>query len=445
MKMREKQSTNTEDNSKTISFIPIHMTQVISGLIFLAIGIVSLIFYDYGLISFLFAIPQFFATGFIPLLIGFLIIVRNLLELESVTFSSRGDDGFKLITKRKCLIGSKELKFDFSDIQYVGLKYRETKSKRWLIVILLVLVAIEIDYQNAMDLIGYARIAPLLVLYTILMFTGIVLFAMFPKRFIEIGTPEKKYLIQYKELKNNELENLLSVLMVDLNQIIIHDSIKQAIRNVKSELVNFILGVFLLCLAILLMVGPLYYGYFTRIVAFAYGLKLMLRSINKGQHYSSSKDGNSHYMGSSLRLTFIKTKNADFSSKIDVNPLRFHLFEIACIFYLLSQAVKYGLRFTWWLAAGINPLYLLIGLIIFFLLFIKWFNPIHAAQLKFPEYSIYFLEDKKHGIQSQLKNMIKVLKLIKVEKKPFISLILFIGFIIGPLLYYIFGGIFVLL
>jgi hypothetical protein len=160
-----KNKSDIATNSSQANYFAIHVAQIITGLIFLSIGIISAIYYDYGLLVFLFAIPQFFGTGLVPTLIALIFLSRAFIEAEKVFVSSNSEK----ISIRTFWIKKKKIEVKKADVRYIGLKYRETKTKRWIIVFLLVLFTIVIFYQNTIDLWGFARIVPMLLAGTILM------------------------------------------------------------------------------------------------------------------------------------------------------------------------------------------------------------------------------------------------------------------------------------
>ena len=76
-----------EDKVK-LEYFSVHITQLLVGLLLLSVGVITVLHFDYGNISFLFAVPHFFLTGLIPTLISLLILIRNFAEAEKISISS---------------------------------------------------------------------------------------------------------------------------------------------------------------------------------------------------------------------------------------------------------------------------------------------------------------------------------------------------------------------
>ncbi|MGV9199631.1 MAG: hypothetical protein ACOC4M_12530 [Promethearchaeia archaeon] len=310
----------------------VHKAQLISGIIFLIVGISSLLYYDYGIISFLFAFPQFFATGLFPLLCGLLILFRGILEAEKIKFSKL-DDKLHIHANRIIPLKSFEpVEIDYESIHYSSLKYRETRTKRWLITFILILLTIEVHYQNAVDLFGHARIAPMLVLWPVMLGCGILIFIFTPKRWLEIADNKETLTIPYTKVSKEKREKILEILNVNIKQQE-KNGVNQIMVNIQAQLMDFILGIFLLIFGCILLVSPIFYfGSFTRAITFTYGFKLMVRVINGDPFFTLNKamEDKSFYLGCSPKFTYfyLITKSFRKIDKRTLSPLRFHLFEI---------------------------------------------------------------------------------------------------------------------
>ena len=432
---------------KKVEYFTIHIFQIISGLIFLSIGILSLIYYDYGLLSFLFALPQFFLTGLIPLLIGILIIFRGFFEAEKVKIISN-QDKLQIEVKRKInIVKFETIEIDKSSLKYTALRYRETKAKRWIIIFILVLFTIEVDFQNAVDLYGNARIAPMLVLWTIMSFAGIIIFTFTPRRFLEIANHEETLFIPYKNLSKQKLSTLLEILNINSSILRTEKVTKRIIHNLKVQFTDLLLGVYLLFLGILLMMTPtIYLGAFTRTIVIVYAMKLILRIINGDPYFTKSMDNENLFFGDSPRLTFVNASSkARRTTSKTYKISRFHPFEIVCIVYLVYQAILYGLRHLWWKYAEFSITYFTISIILFCLLIFRWFKPIVLTIIDYDNFKLNIRESESLSIGEQFKQRITNFKKLKTDRSLQVSLILFIIFLIWPVLYIIYGGNFLLI
>ncbi len=432
------------ENLKQVKYFAIHLVYIIVSIIFLTVGIISLLHYDYGLLSFLFAIPQFFLTGALPILIALLLIFMAIIDSEKVSISSNEDT----LTVQVSLIRKRTKKYKLSSIKYVGLKNKETKTLRWIIIFVLMLITIEILLQNTMDLLNFARIAPILLICTILMFIGIPILILFPRRFIEIGTNEESIFIPYKNLPRSKTEKLLQLLDVSTNILEQPTIFRKIYRNIRSQFLNSILSIFLIGIGIILIITPLFFGTFTRVITLTLGLKLFSRIINSDRYFPVSETENL-YLGDSLRLTFMQTTDAKVERTKSLSPLNFHPLEIICILYLIAEAIRYGFRNFWWAYAEFSFLYFFIGIVFISLIFVKWFNPITILNVQFQDFSIKIRESKISELtdESFIKNLSKKAKLFLDNLKTLsdnkylsISIILFTLFIIWPIFYNVFGG-----
>ena len=115
--------------------------------------------------------------------------------------------------------------------------------------------------------------------------------------------------------------------------------------------------------------------------------KLLLRVLNGDPFYFKASDDNL-YIGRSLRLTFIKTIDAEVEQQKCFSPLRYHILEIFCFIYLIFQAIRYSFRNLWYNYMTFSILYFIIGITLIGLIFIRWFNPISINRVQFKEYSI---------------------------------------------------------
>ena len=441
------------EKSNNISYFAIHITHVIVGFLLLSVGIITVLHFDYGNISFLFAVPQFFLTGLVPTLIALLILFRVLTEAEKVSISSKNNT----LELNGSWIRKKNRKLKISSIQYIGLKYRETRMKRWIITAVLVVFTIEVHWQNAIDLWGYARIAPILLLCAIILSFAIVLFVFFPRRFIEIGTNEETILIPYRNLSKTKTQQLLEVLNISPDNINREKTIGIITNNIVDGLFSFIFSIFLLIFGIILTITPvIFYGSFTRSIGIILGMKLLLRVINGSPFYYKTEN-DEIYIGRSIQFTFIKTSKAEVDQRISFSPLRFHYFEIACYIYLIFQATRYSFRNIWYGYTDFSPLYFIIGIVLISLIFIRWFNPLTINKINFKEYSINIRVAKsfelagkgrlstKEILTKKMGNFISDFKPFKNDKSLVISFILFILFLIFPWIYILFGGNFIII
>ncbi|MHA1438039.1 MAG: hypothetical protein ACTSPD_10725 [Promethearchaeota archaeon] len=433
---------NSSEKKQQLNYFAIHKTQIIVGTMFLSVGIISLMFYDYGMLTFFFALPHFFFTGMLPLIFGFIILLRTLIEAEKVSISSNE----KIFEIKSTWIKKKKVDLDIDSIHYFGIKYRETRFKRWMIIFLLNLITIEVLFQNSIDLWGFARIAPLLVLFTIIMFTGITLFVFFPRRYLEIGTSEQSFFILYKSLSNLQMKKLFQLLRINQEDVKNQKKIKEKlIENIKFKFSDFILGIFLIFLTICLMIFPsLFLGSLTRAIALTLGMKLILRVLN-GDSYFKIRDKNNHlFLGNSIKLTFLKINKSDQKNSQYFSPERFHILEIICIFYLISQGIKYAFRFIWWDYASFSLIYFLIGITLIVLLFIRWFNPIEINQIKFKDFSIKIKIVETRTFSEKINRFLYNFQSIFRNKNLQLYLIIFSVFIIWSIIYNLFGGNFLL-
>lgn len=451
-KDKVKESFEMPDEAK-LEYFAIHFIQLLVGFLLLSVGVITGLYYDYGNLSFLFAIPQFFLTGLVPTIFALLILIRVFLEAERIAISS--DDEIIYLKGRR--IKKQTLKFDLGSIQYYGIKYRETRYKRWIIITILVLFTIEVHLQNAIDLWGYARIAPILLICTIILTLAIVLFVSFPRKFIEIGTNDERILIPLQRLSKLRTQKLLKILKVEPDLLKREGLMKNLYRNIIDGFSTFITAIFLLLFGIILSFNSgLFFGSFSRAILIVLGMKLLLRVFNGDPYYFKNSEA-SIYIGRSLHLTFIKTFDGEEKQQKCFSPLRYNPLEIACFIYLLFQAMRYSFRNLWYVYMSFSIVYFLIGMTIVGLIFIRWFSPINISKVNFKDYSINIKMaqpfDQKDGARSSLKHIfnqrikdyIVNFKDAKENKAIIVSLIIFLIFLVFPIIYILIGGNFILL
>jgi len=451
-KERVKESFEIPNDPK-LDYFAIHFIQVIVGVLLLSVGVITVLHFDYGNISFLFAVPQFFLTGLVPTIFSLLILLRVFLEAERITVSS--DD--KAIYLKGRRIKKQTLKLDLDSIQYYGIKYRETRYKRWMIIAILVLFTIEVHWQNAMDLWGYARIAPILLICTILMTSAIILFVVFPRKFLEIGTNESRILVPLRHLSTLKTQKLLKILKIKPDILKRDKPLKIIYKNIIDGFFTFVMGLFLLIFGIVLCLTPaIFFGSFSRTIAVLLGMKLLLRVSNGDPYYFKSGE-DSLYVGRSIHLTFIKTLVGEAKQQKCFSPFRYHPLEIACFVYLIFQAIRYSFRNIWYVYMGFSIIYFAIGMTIIGLIFIRWFNPISIIEVNFKEYSIKIKDAKpfdqkgegrlsmKDIFNKKLKDFIANFNNIQENKAMIVSLIIFVIFLVFPIIYILIGGNFIIL
>ncbi|MHA1148510.1 MAG: hypothetical protein ACTSR8_09720 [Promethearchaeota archaeon] len=435
-------------DQRKVEYFTFHTAQILSGLIFLSVAIMSFLFYDYGLLTFLFAMPQFILTGLIPFFIAVLILLRGFYEAENISIEEKGDKmRIEVIRKiQKLNFKFEPIELQKNAIQYSALKYRETRAKRWIIILILVLFTIEVHYQNAVDLNNFARIAPWLAIWTVILFCGIILFTFSPRRWLEIADDKETLFIPFKQLSNKNYETFLKVFNID-QEVLKRESFMEIIlANIKAHSISFILGLYLIFLGIFLMITPtLYLGSFTRVIAIVYGMKLILRVLNGDPYFNKSTQNENLYLGNSPKLTFIKFRACEKKQIISLSPMRYHLFEILCIAYLIFQAIHYAFRFIWWPYEGFNIIYFTLGMLLIGLLFLRWFNPILVDNLNLRDISITIRIQEELRIGQQLRKVIDVLKEIKSDRNVQFLVIFFIIIILFAFLYSLFGGNFLLI
>ena len=435
--------------ASTLQYLAFPRAQTLSALLFLAVGILSLIFYDYGLISFLFAFPQFFLTGFIPLMVGLLILIRNLTEAEEVKLSAE-NGALHIDVQRK--IKSKTfppLTIDHSKIKYLALKYRETRTKRWFIIFILLIITIEVHFQNAVHLYPHARIAPLLIIWTIMMSIGIIIFTFTPRRFIEIADDKETFFLPFTSLKEEQKKVLFTILNLDdvnSSRLRNRSIISTIVDNILKFPLQFFLGMILLYLGVLLLVDArLYLGSFTRVLVIIYAMKLLLRTFNGEPFFFFFNPSKAIYRGLSIKLTFINAFDAPETEKESISPLRYHIFEILVIWYLLFQSLYYGFKHLWWDFAQFNLLYLYLGILLIALLFLRWFNPTVMDYINFGELQLEIRKPSPLSFSKQIGEIFKKFKTIRDNDEVLISTLLFLLFILSSILYILYGGNFLLI
>lgn len=436
---------NSKFEERAIRYFTTPLAYIVVSALFLMVGIFSLLFFDYGKINFLFPFDHFLFTGVVPIFIALCLQIVVILDSQRVLISSNG----KQITVQTKLIRTRTVEYECSNIKYIGLRFKETKTLKWIFIFTLILTIVEILIPNTIDLYNTARIAPILLIFTILLSLGTIIFIFSPRRFLEIGTNDEIVLIPYQNLSSSQRVELLNVLGINKTHLQQENFSKRLVKNITSQLLNFTLGCFLFLVGIIFVSTPLFFGAFTRVIMLSLGLKFISKVFNN-EFFNSSPYDQNLFVGESVRLTFLQTRGSNLRYKKFYAPLKWHPLELTCFIYLKLQAIRYSFRNIWWSYMNFSVIYFLIGFILLILIFIEWFSPKYFFNIGFHEFSIelktliHTSNTSGYNFTSPIRGKVKIFfnnfKSIANNQNLAFSIILFLVMILWPVFYSVFGG-----
>jgi hypothetical protein len=178
-------------------------------------------------------------------------------------------------------------------------------------------------------------------------------------------------------------------------------------------------------------------------------------SLRGGKKYTKSGTAG-EYRGctSSFEAKRIVGGNARVDKSIGATSI--HPIEMACYFYMMSQAVKHGFRFVLWPYLGFNAGYFLLGLLVLVVIILRWFAVAERCTIDFGTFSISFElvpaqkpDDRtrtrtrtrtqtspKQYVREKAMGLATTFVILKSNKKLAWTWILFLLFLLVPILYY---------
>ncbi|MFX0101326.1 MAG: hypothetical protein ACFFCS_17260, partial [Candidatus Hodarchaeota archaeon] len=418
----------------------------ISGMFLLILSVTGFFFYQEGLLIFLFSIPPFFWTGWVPLIISLIFLCRTFMMAEFVILSS-DEETIRIQTRR---IWKNKVEYKKKNIKVVGMRHAESKFSRWTMIIVLLVIAYENYYKNGIDLFRHANIGAYLVFCFIFTISGLLFYMLIPRKFIEIGDENTTLFIPLPSLNHQHTNTRKILKILDINEKSIEKltsggSIDEIFKN---NILNLISGTFLITISIILITCPfLYLGDFTVPLSLALGMKILIRAFQGNKKYQAVGN-NPVYRTNSLNLFFMKANDAEPSEKRVLGATKIHALEMIAYFYLISQGIKYAFRFAWWSYAGFNAIYFILGMVLILLIFFRWFSPMSLLVLNFGSFSISIKHepDRRRAEPSpanigelfteELRKFSRCVSIMKENKKQLVIGLVFVAFLIVPILYY---------
>ncbi len=439
-------ATGTEGKPGAISYLALHLGQLVAGLLLLVVGVAGFIVRPGGLIYLILPLPTYIWVSLVPLAMATLFIFRALVMAEWVTLAWEGDV-LKVEARRLWVVRASIRRHD---IRYVAIRHLESKVMRWLATFVLLLVSYEVHFTNGIDLLGHASVAPFLLLCFAIVCAALAIHVATPRHTVEIGTDSESRFIPLpaRGSKGREIADVARLLGF-------HDDTISGITRKGNALVVLQNSAFPLAtgLAFILIAVALaanrswYFGDFAVPVFALLGAKWLADALlgDKKLVGGGRADEFRGYTGK-----FVARQVLGGEARADRAPgiTRVHPIEMACYFYLMAQAVKQGFRFALWPHFGFHSAYFVLGLIVLAVIFFKWFGLVGIHVVDFGKVSVAFeiVRGKDAGLQlrsgvkryvaERARSIAASFVVVRGNKKLLWTWILFVLFLLVPILYY---------
>ncbi|MBD3350448.1 MAG: hypothetical protein GF364_03080 [Candidatus Lokiarchaeota archaeon] len=362
------------DKDNGISYISCNYLKLIAGLILISVLVISLLCGDQGLIFFIYSLPTTIWAGAIPGIIGIILIIHSLLQIELIHVEKM-DGIVKLYSKA---LVKQEFKIIPSEIQYIMIKKHESNPWRWLAVLLLLFNITEAHIRNGLDLIGKTDAAILLLAGGILSIIALVFFLVSRLNFIEIGGNGETYQF-YLPKEMNQMNNASAIFEMlgytlprnmNRNRISIENT-----KNIFQENpVEICLSILLLAIGTIQTFSTNFFiGEFMKSISITIGLKILCdlsNQLNYVQIESPNNGINKAELGlpqskSIDGLVLVSERGRENEKYNTTNSIaKLGLLEWVLYFYICAQSIKYAFNFIWSSELAFFIDYTIIGIVL---------------------------------------------------------------------------------
>nr|MDO8088896.1 hypothetical protein [Candidatus Sigynarchaeum springense] len=439
-------TTVSDTRPGTFTFFTMHWGQLVAGLLLLLVGIASFIVLPGGLIYLILPLPSYIWVGLVPLVVGAVLIVRSLVMAEQVSLAWDGD--VLRVEARRLWIVKASIQRD--DMRYIDIRHLESKVLRWLAAFVLLLTSYEVHFKNGIDLLGHAEDAPFLLFCFAIVCAALGIFVSSPRCFLEIGTDREARFIPLPTRGRGSRE------IVDIARFLgFHEdtisriACKGKMREIlESNTFPITTGLAFVSIGVVLVANRSWFlGDFAVPVFILLGAKWLSdaflgdKGLVPGGVAGEFRDYSGALVAKQLRGGTLRVERTPGITRV-------HPIEMACYFYLMAQALKYGFRFAFWPYLGFHAAYFLLGLIVLAVIFFKWFGLVDLHVVDFGNFSISFQVARgkdtsmpprpwiKWYILQRAKMVATSFAVIKASKKLVWAWILFVVFMLVPILYY---------
>ncbi len=443
----ERAAPDGTGKSGTISYLALHQGQLIAGLLLLVVGITGFYFYPGGLIYFILPLPTYLWVSLVPLIVASVFIVRSLVMMERVSLSREGD--VLQVETRRLL--SRRASFSSKDVRYIEIRHLESKVLRWAATSALFVTSYEIHFKNGADLLGHAGSAPFLLFCFVVVSVALAIYVATPRKFVEIGTDREATFIPLPVTGQG------AHAMVDIARLLgFHEQAIGGLKGVHPARLVLEDGLFPLVSGVaFILVGvglaasaSWFFGDIAVPVLVLLGAKWVKDSLLGGKKFVKA-GGPGEFRGCAVGLVAKRIQGGNARIEQTIGATSIHPLEMACYFYLMAQAVKYGFRFALWPYLGFNAGYFLLGLLVLVVIFIRWFGVADRCTVDFGTFSMSFdvvpalsLDQcTRKGLNRYLREKVMIFatafSILKGNKQLAWTWIIFLLFLLAPILYYI--------
>jgi hypothetical protein len=428
-----------------ISYVALHQGQLVAGLLLLVVGVMGFYIYPGGLIYFALPLPTYLWVSLVPLVVAAAFTMRSLVMMERVSMSWQGD--LLQVQARRLL--SRRVSIARTDMRYVGIRHLESKVLRWAAISALFLTSYEIHFKNGTDLLGHAGIAPFLLFCFAVVCVAVAIYTATPRKFLEIGTDREACFIPLPAIAQGgrTVADIARFLGFHEDTISDSGSVHSALSVIRQNLFSFVSGIVFIAVGVELMSNASwFFGDFAVPAFVLLGVKWIKDSLLGDKKYVKARVAG-EFRGCAWGLVAKQIQGKESNVERSIGAVSIHSFEMACYFYLMAQAVKYGFRFAFWPFFIVNPGYLLLGLLVIIVIFLRWFGLADRCTIDFGKFSVsfevvpapdpnYFRRGLKGYIMEKVKRFAAAFSLLKGNNRLAWTWILFVLLLLVPILYY---------
>ncbi|MBN2154224.1 MAG: hypothetical protein JW839_22405 [Candidatus Lokiarchaeota archaeon] len=432
----------------SVAYLAVHQGQLAAGLLLLLVGIPALYIYPGGLFYFVLPLPSYVWTSVAPLFVGSVLVIRALLLIERVSISRFND---VLRVAARGLITRCE-SISMEDARYVDIRHLESKVMRWLAAFGLFLLSYEIHFKNGMDLLGYAGVAPFLLLCFVVVCAALAIFIATPRQFLEFGTGHKAVFVPLPGItQHRDVVAAVARLAGFHGEAVSKPRDEGITRSVlKNDAFALITSIAFIAIGLVLMSNAAWFFGDVAVPAFMMLGAKWLKDVLVGDKTLVKVDGTGQFRGYGVAFVTKRILGGNGTDERVIGASTIHPLEILVYFYLMAQAVKHGFRFVIWPYLGFNPGYFILGIFVVSVVFFKWFGLVDQHKVDFGSFSIRFsvasalvptaplgsLDRMKWHARDRIKRIGTAFKIIWGDKRRFWMVIAFAMFVLVPILYY---------
>jgi hypothetical protein len=282
---------------------------------------------------------------------------------------------------------------------------------------------------------------------------ALAIYIVTPRKFVEIGTDREATFIPLPAagLGGHAMADIARLLGFHEEVIAGPNGAHPARLVLGHGLFPLVSGIAFILVGVGLVANASWYFGDIAVPAFVLlGAKWVKDSLLSGKRFVKAGDPG-EFRGCAVGLVAKRILGGNARTERVIGAMSIHPLEMACYFYLMAQAVKYGFRFAIWPYLGFNAGYFLLGLLVLAVIFIRWFGVADRCVVDFGTFSESFTiapEPRPDGspwpgvkvyVQEKVMRLASAFLLLRGNKRLAWSWIVFLLFLLVPILYYTIG------